>query len=242
MKTTNAAVYVASLLRQEIVSGQLPGGAPLRENEIADRLGVSRTPVREAMGSLIGEGVLIKRDNRTAHVFRPSLAELIEIYDMRIPLESMAARLACADPSRAFLAELETLGQTLSAAERGMEWSLKHEAFHSCLTSGAGRPRLESIVRTLRAQSEPYVRLAVASGRQFRQNADADHARIVVLAKAREARTVERLVKAHLSRTIRHVSGLLSRQAPRDATPGVQLTPTAQLAGRSSARRRRIPD
>jgi DNA-binding GntR family transcriptional regulator len=232
MKTTNAAVYVASLLRQEIVSGQLPGGAPLRENEIADRLGVSRTPVREAMGSLIGEGVLIKKGNRTAHVFRPSLAELIEIYDMRIPLESMAARLACIDPSRAFLKELETLGEALSAADRGIDWSLKHEAFHMCLTSGAGRPRLETIVRTLRVQSEPYVRLAVASGRQFRQNADADHARIVELARHREARTVERLVKVHLSRTIRHVSGLLSGRALSDAGPAVQLKPIASSRGR----------
>jgi DNA-binding GntR family transcriptional regulator len=222
MKTTNAAMHVAGLLREEIASGQLPGGFPLRENEIADRLGVSRTPVREAVGTLVGEGVLIKTDNRTAHVFRPSMDELIEIYDMRVPLESMAARLACENPSREFLAELEAAGAALTRAEPGFDWSLKHEAFHLCLTSGSNRPRLQALVRTLRMQSEPYVRLAIASGREFRQNANADHVKIVTLAHSGAARTVERLVKSHLNATIKHVASLLHAPHVIEAAPMIR--------------------
>jgi DNA-binding GntR family transcriptional regulator len=206
----NATAYVAEVLRDEILTGQLHGGAPVRENEVAERLGVSRTPVREAVGSLVAEGLLIKIGNRTAHVFRPSLAELQEIYEIRIPLESLAARLACQSPDKQFLADLENAWKALSQAEQGMDWSVKHEAFHLCLVRGSRRPRLESLVRTLRVQSEPYVRFAIASDSGFRQKAENDHAEIVRLAKACDAKAMERLVCNHLTRTSKHVSALLT--------------------------------
>jgi DNA-binding GntR family transcriptional regulator len=207
----NATTYVAEALRDEILNGQLHGGAPVRENELAERLGVSRTPVREAVSRLVAEGLLIKTGNRTAHVFRPSLAELLEIYEIRIPLESLAARLACESPDKKFIADLEHAWKVLSQAEQGMDWSAKHEAFHLCLVRGSGRPRLESLVRTLRVQSEPYVRFAIASDSRFRQKAEDDHAQIVTLAKAGEAKAMERLMRNHLSNTSKHVSALLTR-------------------------------
>jgi DNA-binding GntR family transcriptional regulator len=211
----NATAGVVAILREEILSGQLPGGAPVREQDVAERLGVSRTPVREAVGRLVAEGLLLKDGNRTAHVFRPSLEELLEIYEIRIPLESLAARLACEAEDDEFLAELRVAGKALSRARPGLDWSTKHEEFHLCLARGSGRSRLVSMVQTLRVQSEPYVRFAVAVDDDLLHQAQEDHIQIVQLAEACDGRALERLVKKHLKATAKRVSALLAdRQRP----------------------------
>ncbi|MBW0088049.1 GntR family transcriptional regulator [Pseudonocardia sp. KRD-184] len=214
-----AAEQVAAALREEILGGHLPGGAPVREQEVAARLGVSRTPVREAVGRLVAEGLLIKDGNRTAHVFRPSLAELLEIYEIRTPLESLAARLACTAADEAFLDRLEAAGRALTEALPGVDWSAKHEAFHLCLVAGSGRPRLEALVRTLRAQSEPYVRFAVAFDADLGDQARRDHENIVALARARAADDMEALVRSHLAATSNRVSALLESHQVPSPTP-----------------------
>jgi DNA-binding GntR family transcriptional regulator len=126
----NATAGVVAILREEILTGRLQGGEPVREQDVAERLGVSRTPVREAVGRLVAEGLLLKDGNRTAHVFRPSLEELLEIYEIRTPLESLAARLACESSEDGFLAELRAAGEALTSARPGLDWSAKHEEFH----------------------------------------------------------------------------------------------------------------
>jgi DNA-binding GntR family transcriptional regulator len=210
IQTRNATANVVAILREEILTGQLQGGAPVREQDVAARLGVSRTPVREAVGRLVAEGLLLKDGNRTAHVFRPSLDELLEIYEIRIPLESLAARLACEAPTPEFLAELRAAGRVLDRARPGADWSARHEAFHLCLVGGSGRPRLEALVRTLRVQSEPYVRFAVAMDDDLVEQARRDHVEIVALAEAGDAKGMERLVKRHLKATAKRVSALLA--------------------------------
>lgn len=206
----NAAADVVAILREEILSGRLQGGGPVREQDVAERLGVSRTPVREAVGRLVAEGLLVKDGNRTAHVFRPSLEELLEIYEIRIPLESLAARLACESPDDGFLAELRAAGRALSRARPGLNWSARHEEFHLCLARGSRRPRLVSLVHTLRVQSEPYVRFAVSVDDDLLQRAQQDHVEIVQLAVAGDARGIERVVKRHLKATAKRVSALLA--------------------------------
>lgn len=211
----NAAEQVATTLREEILTGQLQGGIPVREQDVAERLGVSRTPVREAVGRLVAEGLLIKDGNKTAHVFRPTLADLLEIYEIRIPLESLAARLSCEAADATFVAELEKARKALTKAEPGTDWSMKHEAFHLLVARGSGRRRLESLVRTLRVQSEPYLRFAIASDGQFPVRAQHDHDEIVTLVKNGDGKALERLVRHHLQATSKHVSTLLARSATR---------------------------
>ncbi len=216
--TGNAADHAVAILREEILAGQLPGGAPVREHELARRLGMSRTPVREAVGRLVAEGLLMKDGNRTAHVFRPSLAELLEVYEIRIPLESLAARLACEAAHDSFVEELTRRGDELDKAEAGVSWSIKHEEFHVCLARGSGRPRLTSMVQALRVQSEPYVRFAVSSDNQIRRRAKHDHAEIVELVTARNGKALERLVSGHLSATRDSVSELLHQHQTPEAS------------------------
>jgi DNA-binding GntR family transcriptional regulator len=207
----NAAGHVAAVLREEVLTGRLHGGAPVREQDVAERLGVSRTPVREAVGRLVAEGLLMKDGNKTAHVFRPSLADLLEIYELRIPLESMAARLTCEAGDQAVVADLERAGRALAGAEPGIDWSMKHEAFHLIVARAGGRRRLEALVTTLRVQSEPYVRLAVSSDGAFPRRAQHDHEEILRLVRAGDGKALERLVRDHLQATTKQVASLLAK-------------------------------
>ncbi|KAA0085594.1 GntR family transcriptional regulator [Mycolicibacterium sp. P9-64] len=200
---------VVATLRDEILMGHLRGGHPVREQEIAQRLGVSRTPVREALARLVTEGLLVKDENKSAHVFQPSLQELLEIYEIRTPLESLSARIACEDPTPAYLERLRDAARALDAVHDLGDWVARHEDFHRALFESGRRPRLEGMVRTLRAQSEPYVRFAAADN-GLRAKAGHDHVKLTALAEAGDGRGVEATVKTHLLRTTKHVTALLN--------------------------------
>lgn len=231
-QVANAAEYVVAVLREEILTGKLNGGAPVREHDLAQRLGVSRTPVREAVGRLVAEGLLMKDGNRTAHVFRPSLEELLEVYEIRIPLESLAARLSCEAADEQLVAELTMRAKELDNAEPGIDWSIKHEEFHVCVARGSGRQRLVGLVRTLRVQSEPYVRIAVSSDSRIRRRAQHDHADIVRLVAEGNGKGLERLVRDHLSATRNDVAALLDRHQDEQRT-GAFASPNFSLTARS---------
>lgn len=209
----NATEYVAATLRREIMSGHLPGGAPVREGDVSNRLGVSRTPVREALSRLMSEGLVVKDDNKTAHVFRPSAEDLAEIYDIRIPLESLAAKLSCRLADAAFIARVQQLGDALQATTPGPEWSVAHERFHNFIVDGCQRPRLRSIVASLRAQSEPYVRFAVLESNHFVPRAQAEHLKVVELLRKQQAAALEQLVRRHLTATKKLIAVLLDQQS-----------------------------
>src|SRR5215216_3533304 len=104
---------VAARLRQEIVAGELPAGTRLRQVEIARRLGVSTTPVREALAALQREGLVRLHPQRGAVVFVPTVEDLREHYEIRAALESLAAARTAehfekgwAEPLEAFLREM----------------------------------------------------------------------------------------------------------------------------------------
>ncbi|MDT7705084.1 MAG: hypothetical protein QOG20_691 [Pseudonocardiales bacterium] len=210
----SATERVVSALRAEILGGQLAGGAPVREHDLAQRLRVSRTPVREAVGRLVAEGLLVKNGNRTAHVFRPSAADLLEIYEIRGPLEGLAARLACTAADEEFVERLDAAGRVLNDAAPGLDWLARHEAFHLCLAAGSARPRLEALVRILRVQSEPYVRFALAFDAGLAGRARQDHLDIVRLTRAGAADALEELVRRHLTATSTRVAALLAETDP----------------------------
>src|SRR5690606_27242041 len=92
-RAVRASDVAYARLRSEIIDWQLEPGTPLSEIETAERLGVSRTPVREALARLTAEG-LVSSVGRTARVAPLSLELVIELYELREALETHAARLA----------------------------------------------------------------------------------------------------------------------------------------------------
>jgi DNA-binding GntR family transcriptional regulator len=206
-----SASEIADHLRHRLTNGELVGVA-IREAEIAQSLGVSRTPVREAIRILIGEGLLLKERSKSARVFQPSLADLSDIYEIRTPLEALAARRAAKYADQNLVDELSLILDELAEASPGANYSARHEEFHLRLIDAGGSKRLASLVRTLRAQSEPYVRIALQVAPDFRATARVQHRQIVAALQANDGATAERLMKMHLQDSIARVPEILTLQ------------------------------
>ncbi|HEY7926140.1 MAG: GntR family transcriptional regulator [Candidatus Dormibacteria bacterium] len=199
-------------LRSGILDGSLPGGARLREVQLAKSMAVSRTPVREAIARLVTEGLVTRDELGNATVFRPNLDDLTEIYEIRIALESLAARFAVEEPAPDLGASLDAHLDQLNAARPGRDWAERHEELHLALYENCGRPRLLAYIRTLRAQSEPYVRLAAQVDRTFADDADRQHQEMARLVGARDGAGIASLVRTHLQATLNRAPDILGLQ------------------------------
>ncbi|MBD3764844.1 MAG: GntR family transcriptional regulator [Rhodobacterales bacterium] len=125
-------------LLDEIRRGALPPGARLRETDLADRLGISRTPVREAIRQLEADGLVTHLPRQGATVRQLDYAEVIELYEMRAVLEGTAARLAARAASDVELAELAEINATLADAERATVAVAEHAAILAALAARDG--------------------------------------------------------------------------------------------------------
>lgn len=198
-------------LRKLILSGTLLAGQALRQDSLAARFGVSRTPLREAVARLEVEGLVVTEPNRGAVVFRPSTRELEEIYDVRLMLEPRAAALAAVKREGDWFGELDEL-ENLNDAMAGVaafEYARMNSEFHTRLYALSGHPRLCSIIRNLRLQADPYVSMLIGGGGG--PLALDDHREIIRLVRAGEGPLVEELTRQHLQHTVSRVMPMITR-------------------------------
>ncbi len=137
-------------LLDEIRTGRLTPGARLREADLAARLGISRTPVREAIRQLEAEGLVVHEARSGASVRRLDHAEVMELYEMRSVLEGAAARMAARGASDVELAELKALNMEMAGAVNDPEMTrrLNHQ-FHATLLNAARNRFLSRAMATL---------------------------------------------------------------------------------------------
>src|SRR6195256_2884675 len=117
LRTRSRADFVYESLRNAISDGRIAGGERVREEEVARNLGVSRTPVREALQRLQQRGLLVLGAGRGLVVAHLSQQEVVELYAMREILEGSAARFAAKHATAAEIAILYQLQEQLRAAE-----------------------------------------------------------------------------------------------------------------------------
>ncbi len=203
---------VAAALRQEIITGQLAAGSRLRQNEIAQRFGVSSTPVREAFGLLQSEGLVQIDPHRGVTVFLPGIQDLIEHYEIRIALEALATEKAAehfqAQDAPALIAILDESIATDNAA-RFVE--LNHQ-FHIQLYRLAARPRLLTMIEDLRNASNAYLHLSTAASlpRDI-QRADREHRTILAACQSNDPPRAASTMRDHLQQTVKQVISVLER-------------------------------
>lgn len=139
---------------RDILAGSLGPGQRLTDTMLAERLGISRTPIREAIRRLENEGILIGQLNRGVSVFRPTVDDVMEIYAIRASVEALGARLAAMNPNRAEqIAEMEeALENARAAVERGdaSEVTVSNSRIHDALMTAAGSPHLLEVTKRLR--------------------------------------------------------------------------------------------
>lgn len=154
----NAQKKAYALIRDKIASGEYPGDSPLRPEQIGKVLGVSRMPVREAILQLEAEGLVTIGPNRRPIVTSRTPADIVELFEIRIALESLAAERAVSRMGGPHVAELSgLLGRMEKAAGDPRAWTVLHDAFHDAIYEAAGMPRLLGEIRRLRHSTQPYV-------------------------------------------------------------------------------------
>jgi DNA-binding GntR family transcriptional regulator len=147
-------------LRQQIARGALPAGEPINQEELAASMGISVTPLREAIRRLAAEGFVVLAAHRDARVAPLSAEEARSLSEMRIPLESLAASLAAEridavqrETLAALAEELEPLGE--NASEHALD---VHRRFHAAIWDAAHNEPLTATLDLLWDRADRYRR------------------------------------------------------------------------------------
>ncbi len=207
---------VAALLREEILRTELEPGTRLRQGAIATRFGVSTTPVREAFALLQAEGLVRIDPHRGAVVFLPSVDDVREYYEIREALEGLAITLALANLEDGLLEELQKLVYRMQHVQDEELWASMDDEFHRRLYEASGRPRLVSMIETLRDASSAYIRIYVARQAPG-QRPDADHQRILDACRTRLPHRARAEVAHHMRQTADELARFIQLSATRAA-------------------------
>lgn len=196
------------------MDGRLKPGQPLREGELAEELGTSRTPIREALLLLQADGLVEAVPNRGAVVRSYDAEDLAELYEMRAILEGYAARKAASRIVDEIIAKLELSCERYAALRHHHEFSELTEenfTFHDLILKTAASARLTTMVHQLTAVPLVY-RSYLAYSDENRQTAEADHRAITAALKARNGERAGALMEGHVrwagERAIAHHSVL----------------------------------
>jgi DNA-binding GntR family transcriptional regulator len=151
---------VADSLREAIRSGSLPADTRLVEQELAERLGVSRVPVREAIQMLVDEGLVRKTPRRGAYVYLPSSSEIDEISSLRVVLEQFVVQRAIENWTDDCEATLRAIVAQMRTAMQNGDYQHVYEqdyAFHQALWQIADHSILFEVVSSLRARISRFL-------------------------------------------------------------------------------------
>ncbi|HDQ70633.1 MAG TPA: GntR family transcriptional regulator [Chloroflexi bacterium] len=210
---------VVDYLRELILSGLLAPGERLVQSELAERLQVSRTPVREALHQLASEGLVTISSYKGASVAAFSLSEIEDVYAIRCALESHAAYLAARSITAETLAQLETLlDQMAEAFQRGDRVQLLelHHQFHVGVYAAAQRSRLYDLAVRHLGLTNVYQRMALSLGRGARDPL-VEHQEIVDALRRGDAESAGRLMRDHLQATVEELLALFQKDQAQGA-------------------------
>ncbi len=191
---------VFNTLRQAILRGELAPGERLMEMRLAERLGVSRTPIREAIRKLELEGLVLMVPRKGAEVARISEKSLRDVLEVRRSLEELAAELACQRMSEDQIQELTAARDRFAESVAGgdiMEMAENDEKFHDVIYNGTGNARLVQILNNLREQMYRY-RLEYIKEADKRQILLIEHERIVKAIRARHVAEAKEAMREHI--------------------------------------------
>ncbi|MEP7062811.1 MAG: GntR family transcriptional regulator [Betaproteobacteria bacterium] len=191
---------VASHLRELITEGELAPGTRLNERALGERLGVSRTPLREALRLLAADGLVTLQPNRAAQVVTLSATDVRESFEVMSGLEAQSGELACRHVSDGDVAEIKALTFEMLAchARRDLPayYRINH-AIHARINRAAGNRLLTEVYERLNRRIQNL---------RFRSNFDLDkwnraardHALMVEALEARDGPRLGALLRAHL--------------------------------------------
>lgn len=214
MKNEDLASNAYQQMREAILQGEYEPGSPLFEVHLATKMGMSRTPVREALKVLARDGLVDVVPSRGYFVPRRSMDDLRELFELREALEGMAARYAAQRVTTAELAELEALCVRYAGEQDWAQWAQVGTAFHNLLVRAARNDRLTAMLDSLKGQIVLSRRSALQADSQRRDAAIREHRAILDAVRSHDPDAAETAGREHVR--LSYEATLSSyRRAPR---------------------------
>lgn len=184
-------------LLTELREGRLNPGDRLRETELAERLGMSRTPVREAIRQLEGDGIVTHVPRQGASIRTLDYAEVMELYEMRAVLEGTAARLAARAASDIEIVELFAMNHQMETLGSAPEAFILNRQFHAALLDAA---KNRFLARSIHALQRALMILGPTTLTEpdRAEKAVEEHFAVLDAVKARDGSLAETAMRAHI--------------------------------------------
>jgi DNA-binding GntR family transcriptional regulator len=211
-------------IRDRIFAGEFAPRQHLKEQDLAERIGVSRSPVRDALRRLSGEGLVVTERDRGTYVAEFSRAEIDEIFQLRAALEAYGAAHAAQRIEASALKHLESLATKMeslsrkSGADAFARFSVLNNDFHCTILKAARSPRLESLL-------EPLISIPVFLLKHFNwrpeqvdiERSNVEHRELIDALRVRDPVWARTRMHAHIvSRRPRYGNGTPAALAPLD--------------------------
>ncbi|AUS80597.1 GntR family transcriptional regulator [Actinoalloteichus sp. AHMU CJ021] len=204
----STAEIVAERLREAIMHGGLPPGSQLGEIDLANRLGVSRGPLREAMQRLVQEGLLRSEPHRGLFVSTLDEEEIRDVYTARLAVEGAACQLIMRGDRALAVSELTSAHQRMvaaAAADDRIAFSDADQLFHQRLVAVSGSQRLERMAQTLLVETRMCL---TALQETYRPSGDTveEHRLLVDAIEQGDERLLLERLEAHMTEAVERLT------------------------------------
>jgi len=202
----NISDRVYEILSQQIINHKLKPGSRLREKQLAEQFGVSRTPLRDALNRLAQDGFVTIEPRKGASIKEFNIDDVREVYDIRMALEGLAARLAATKPD---IRQLEKLkAQFVKSDTRTL---LRADTdLHDLVVSSSGYKKLEGILNNIYNLIQAF-RAAGYASKKRSTKASSDHLKIIKAIMDHDQEAAENLMRNHIEKTkqeiLRNITG-----------------------------------
>lgn len=187
-------------IEEEVATGKLLPGTHLDEIELAKRFGVSRTPIREALSVLAGEGVIELRPRRGAVVAQISPLRLVEMFEVMAELEAMCARLAVRRITQQEISDLEAAHDACRAAAESRDsdaYFYANELFHNRIYAAGHNTFLSEQAHALQRKLRPYRRLQLRVRNRVNRSFE-EHQEILDALRDGNAEAAVKAIRSHV--------------------------------------------
>lgn len=203
----SSGARVADGLREVILRGELAPGSRVRQEELAERFGASRVPVREALRMLAAEGLVTLVANSGAWVSELTEAQLTELYEIRERIEPLLLTYNIPHLDERALAELESLADAMESAPNAAAFIELDREFHMLTYGAADTLMLRKTAVDLWNRTQHYRRQFVMGSRQRGdRRADLDHRLLIAAIRSGDAEEAARVLAVHIRRTRRELA------------------------------------
>lgn len=219
-KRGSGVKVVYEMLRDEILDLKLPPGSPIDEVHLAERFGMSRTPIREALVRLAGEGLVETLPNRSAMVSNIDVLNLHTFYDAITLMYRVTTRLAAQFHRPADLEAIRAIQADYAAAvaaQDALAMVSVNRDFHAAIAEAGRNPYYMTLTLRLLDEGRRILRLYYQSfDDKLPQEYSDEHEAIIAAIAARDTDLCDRLARAHADQIVRQIQKMFSRDERQD--------------------------